>query len=95
MEGILLLLKLLLKLNKPKDLAEKLVRNIVFKVYQRLRAQSEVVTLKPKGYSLSLNENEALALYVYLQNVGIANDLYKYEALQLTRVFNEIDKQYA
>lgn len=95
MEAIVLLLGMLVNENKATNIAEKLVYNIVFKVYQKFRAQSELLKWKQKGFSLSLNENEAFALYVFLQNVSLPIAEYQYEALQLTRVLNEIDKQYA
>jgi hypothetical protein len=95
MDAIVQLLGILLTENEPQNIAEKLVYNIVFKLYQKFRAQSEMLKLKAKGYSLNLNDNEALALYVFVQNVHIPTAQYQYEALQLTRVFNEIDKQHA
>lgn len=97
--GIVLLLGVLVTNQKPNSIAEKLVYNIVFKVYQKYRQQAENNNLKLRksanGFSLCLNENEALALYAYLQLVTIPAEQYHYEAIQMLRVCNEIERQYA
>ena len=97
--GIVLLLGVLVTSQKPNSIAEKLVYNIVFKVYQKYRTQAENNNLKLRksanGFSLCLNDTEAMALYAYLQHVTIPTAQYQYEAIQMLRVCNEIEKQYA
>lgn len=99
MLGIVLLLGVLVNNQKPSNIAEKLVYNIVFKVYQKYRLQAENNALKLRktanGYTLCLTDNEAMALYAYLHLVTIPEKQYQYEAIQMLRLCNEIEKQYA
>lgn len=99
MEGVVLLLGVLVNSQTPSNIPEKLVYNIVFKVYQKYRLQAENNNLKLRkttnGYTLCLTDNEALALYAYLQHVTIPQAQYQYEAIQMLRISNEIEKQYA
>lgn len=91
LEGVELLLRVLLNDNKPSNMAERLVYEIVFKLYQKIRAKAEVIGCPRSGYGLSLTSQEAMAYYIYYQNVVIDTTAYTYEALQMQRVFNEID----
>lgn len=99
LEGIVLLLGVLVVSQTPSNIPEQLVYNHVFKLYQKTRLKTEnygqKLTAKSKLCNLCLTENEALALYVYLQQVTIPQAQYQYEAIQILRVTNEIEKQYA
>ncbi|MBY0244980.1 MAG: hypothetical protein K2Q03_05975 [Sphingobacteriaceae bacterium] len=94
LEGVELLMRVLLNENKPKDIAELLVRDIVYKLYQKIRAKTEVIGCPRSGYGVSLTNQEAMAFYIYYQNVEVDAEGYKYEAFQLQRIFAEIDRIY-
>lgn len=93
LEGIELLLGVLITDNPPTNVAERLVFDHVFALYGKIRAKVESLMPPRSGWSLSLTDFEAMAFYVFYQNVYVPTESYRYEALQLQKIFNEIDLQ--
>ncbi len=97
-EGIVLLLGVLVQSQTPSNIPEKLVYSHVLKLYQKTRLKLEnfgqKTTAKNKT-SFCLSDNEALALYVYLQQVAIPEHQYLYETIVLISVKNAIEKEFA
>lgn len=92
LSGVVLLLDELLKINKPQDIAEKLVHGIVFKVFQKLRIKSE--TPGRSGYGITLSDQDALALFVFLNHVDLMTESYPFEAVLIQGISDEIHKNY-
>jgi len=76
----------------PLDVAEKLVKTIMWQVYKKLRNKLESKT-HTAGYSLPLNDTEAMAFYVYFQNRSLGKG-WIYEQSFIDAQLVELDKQY-
>lgn len=92
LNGAVLLLGTLLEHNKPQDISEKLIHGMVFKVYQKIRNKAEMPG--KNGYSFSLSDQDALALFIFINQTDLMVDFYPYEALHLESIANEIHKKY-
>ncbi|GGH02931.1 hypothetical protein [Pedobacter zeae] len=92
--GISLLLGVLMEQNKPRDIAETLIYLLVDKVFTKVRAKAESLWSPKSGWGVNLTDMEAMALFIFLQQVHIPERLYKYEAIQLNDVSNQIEKVY-
>ena len=86
------LLAHLLDENKPQDLADKLVYGIVFKAFQKIRNKAEFPSRS--GYRFTLTDQEALAMFVFLNQVDLKRDQYPYEANQLQLISDQIHQQF-
>lgn len=79
--------------EKPMDVAERLVKELMIKVYKKLREKLEG-KMKGQGYTLGLTDTEAMAYYVYFQNRWLGEE-WMYETNFITSQLAELDKQYA
>lgn len=93
LEGIELLLGIMINENPPANVAERLVFDHVFSFYAKVRAKVETLIPKRAGWSVTLTDFEAMAFYVFYQNVFVDDARYVYEAIQLQQIFNLIDHQ--
>jgi len=94
LEAIVLMLGQLLELYPAENVAEELVEEIVNKIYTKLYTQSRKIYSDKNSWSFSLNSLEARAFYIFYQNTFIDAVAYRYEALQLQNMFNQIDQVY-
>ena len=76
----------------PGDVAESLLKDIMFLVYKKLRTKIE--GKKKDGYSLTLNDIEGKAFYLYFQNRCLG-DQWRYEQNMIDAHLMELDKVYA
>lgn len=90
LDAVSLLLGVLVTENKPTNIAEKLVYNIVKNAYNKIRSKSEMLGCPRSGYKISLTDNEALAIHVFLNNIHIPEKLYPYESIQINSMNNQI-----
>ena len=79
--------------DKPREMEDKLVYVIMIGIYKKLRAKLEA-RLKGAGYSLTLNDVEAMAYYVYFKDRALGNN-YIYETTFMFTHIAQIDKAYA
>ncbi|QTE35998.1 hypothetical protein J3L18_23075 [Mucilaginibacter gossypii] len=79
--------------EQPADIAESLVKDIMFQVFKKLRNKVES-RFKGDGYSLSLTDIEAKAYYVYFNNRNLGND-WIYEQNMITTHLLVLDQTYA
>lgn len=93
LEAVELALRLMLSENKPTNPAEKLIYDIVYKLYCRVRMRVERITPTKSGWSLKLTEQEALALHVFVTNYPMPVG-YTYEELQIDTIYYKIDQEY-
>lgn len=93
LEAVGLILRVMLENNPPMNPAERLVYGFVYKLFARIRTRCERIDSTKNGWGLSLSEQEALALYVFIQNMVIPEG-YDYERIQINSIFNQIDKEY-
>jgi hypothetical protein len=77
----------------PEDVAERLVKELMYKVYKKLRSVLEA-KIKPRGYSLALTDLEAMAFYVYFQNRYLGPGWF-YEQTVVDAQLAELDREYA
>lgn len=92
LNGTTLLLRELLNSYKPLNIAEKLVYNLVVGAFKKMRAKAELMTTPRTGWGINLNEQEAMALYVFLHNVYIPAERYGYEHILLMDICKEIER---
>lgn len=93
LEAIELIVRLMLQLNKPNNPAEKLVYDIVYKAYCRIRTRVERIASTKHGWSLKLADQEALAMHVFICNSHVPSG-YDYERLQLETMYTNLQKEY-
>lgn len=79
--------------NKPSNPAEKLVYDIVYKFYSRIRTRVERATATKEGWSIKFGEQEALAMHVFISNFPIPHG-YLYEEIQLDTIYIKLDQEY-
>lgn len=79
--------------EKPEDIAESLVKDLMVQVFKKLRDKLECTT-KKNGYSLTLNDTQAKAFYVYFQNRSLPHG-WKYEEVMIRAQLAELDRMYA
>jgi hypothetical protein len=77
---------------KPVDIAERLIYDLMVKVFKKLR--NKIESLNPNGYTITLSPEEAKAYYIYFhtRDLGLA---YIYESNVIQGHINLIDKIYA
>jgi hypothetical protein len=88
-EALFKLLQIVIE-NKPADAESKLVIMLLIKVFRKLRAKIEARL--PRGYSLTLTPEEALAYYAYFQSVTLPATMI-YELNFITAHNAQINKQ--
>ncbi|WP_336834050.1 hypothetical protein [Sphingobacterium siyangense] len=93
LEAVELILRLMMQENKPENPAEKLVYDIVYKLYCRIRSRIEQIVANKNGWSIKLGEQEALAMHVFISNFPVPVG-YTYESLQLDMIYYDLDRQY-
>lgn len=74
------------------DVAERLVKTLMFQVYKKLRNKLE--SKIKDGYSLALTDTEAMAFYVYFQQRDLGTG-WTYEQTMIDAHLIELNKQYA
>lgn len=93
LEAIELIIRVMLNENKPSNAAEKLIYDIVYKLYSRIRSRVERATATKDGWSLKFGEQEALAMHVFISNFPIPIG-YTYEEIQLDTIYRHLDQEY-
>ncbi|MEZ2337657.1 hypothetical protein AB6735_18570 [Mucilaginibacter sp. RCC_168] len=78
---------------QPEDVAESLLKDIMFSVFKKLRNKTEA-RIKGKGYSLPLTDPEAKAYYLYFQNRHLGKD-WHYEQIFIEQHLLQLNKTYA
>ncbi len=94
LDGVAVILNELVNHNKPVNMAEKLVYHFVKSIYNKIRVKSESLTVPRSGWSISLTDQEAISLYLFLNQVYIPVERYNYEHIQLLSICSEIEKQH-
>lgn len=79
----------------PDNMAEKLVYAHVYRIHLKIKAKLDVLNYPKGGYNINLTDDEAIALYLFMQNVSIPENHYRYEAIQMRLITDEIDKIHA
>lgn len=90
--SVVLLLGQLLLINKPNDIAEKLVYSLVEKLYKRILVKT--ITATRAGYTFTLSDQEALALFIFINQVDLLRSAYPYEANELQAISDQIHQEY-
>lgn len=80
--------------EQPEDVAESLLKDLMFSVFKKLRTKVEARLKGHNGYSLSLTDTEAKAYYLYFQNRHLGKDWY-YEQIFIEKHLLQLNKQYA
>ena len=93
LEAVELIIRVMLTENKPSNPAEKLIYDIVYKLYSRIRTRVERVTATKDGWSVKFGEQESLALHVFITNFPIPIG-YTYEEIQLNTIYTHLDQEY-
>lgn len=93
LEGLELIIRIMLTENKPIDPATKLIYDIVYKFYAKIRQRIERIAATKEGWSIKFGEQEALAMHVFISNYPIPTG-YLYEELQLDIVYRQLDQEY-
>ncbi|WP_149913518.1 hypothetical protein [Sphingobacterium cavernae] len=93
LEAVELIIRIMMEENKPSDAAEKLVYDIVYKWYSKIRTRVEKAIITKDGWSLKFTEQEALAVNVFLSNFPIPVG-YQYEEIQLNTIYGHLDQEY-
>ncbi|WP_437918417.1 hypothetical protein [Sphingobacterium sp. LRF_L2] len=93
LEAVELITRVMLNENKPVNPAEKLIYDIVYKLYSRIRTRIERATATKDGWSIKFGEQEALAMHVFISNAAIPTG-YTYEEVQLQTIYNQLDQEY-
>jgi len=78
--------------EKPADVAESLVKDIMIQAYKKLRNKLE--SKIKDGYSLSLSDVEGKAYYLYFQKRHLGSS-WHYEQIMIENHLTELDKTYA
>lgn len=94
LDAVALLLALTLDMNKPTNIAEKLVYKIVEKAFNKIRIKAEALFAPRSGYGFSLTDEEAMAMHIFLEHAEIATQLYPYEVIQLKTISDDIHRNY-
>lgn len=94
LDAIVLLLGQLLDMCPAENIAEELVEELVNKVYTKLYTQSRKLYADKNSWAFSLNSLEAKAFHIFYQNTFIDAEAYRYEAIMLQDMFNQIDQKY-
>lgn len=76
----------------PGDVAESLVKDLMFQVYKKLRNRLE--TKAKNGYSLTLTDVEGKAFYIYFQSRCLGPN-WIYEQILVDKLLVGLDKKYA
>jgi len=92
LDSIVLLLGELVKRNQPEDIAQKLVHSIVKKVYLRLLVKTETATRS--GFTFTLSDPDALALFVFINQVDLMIEFYPCESNEIQMISNQIHQAY-
>lgn len=96
LEGLYLLITTGLENTAPEGVAAKLMYVLVDKLNERIRTKlRKLDNGSTCGYSLSLNEVEAMAFYCWYRNVCEELVGLQYERLVAQQCVNEIDREYA
>jgi hypothetical protein len=93
LEAVELIIRVMLEENKPCNAAEKLIYDIVYKWYCKIRMRIEKPTITKEGWSVKFTEQEALAVNVFISNFPIPIG-YVYEEMQLNTIYGHLDKEY-
>lgn len=93
LEAVELIIRLMMEQNKPLTPADKLIYDIVYKWYSKIRMRVERATATKDGWSVKFTEQEALAVNVFITNYSIPKG-YMYEEIQLTTIYGHLDKEY-
>jgi len=94
LEGLELIIRVMLQTNIPNDPAEKLIYDIVYKAYCRIRTRVERIASTKHGWSFKLADQEALAMHVFISNATVPPIGYDYEKMQLQSMFTNIHDEY-
>lgn len=79
--------------EKPENIAESLIKDHMTSIYRKLRAKREAKLIR-QGYSLTLNDMEAKAFYLYFQNRYLGEG-WRYEQIMIDAHLRAIDQLYA
>lgn len=93
LEAVELIISKMLEFNKPNNPAEKLIYDIVYRWYSRIRERVERATATKEGWSIRFNEQQSLAVHVFITNFEVPIG-YTYEELQLNTIYGQLDQEY-
>lgn len=93
LEGLVNLLAEMLNTNQPEDIADDLVQHHVITAFNKLRIRSEQ-NIPRAGYKVSLTDQEARALYIFIAKVYVPEERYPSEAITLLILTNQIHEKY-
>lgn len=93
LEAVELVVRLMLQANKPTNPAEKLIYDIVYKFYSRIRSRVERITPTKDGWSIKFSEQEANAMHVFIANFPVPEG-YMYEQMQIDTIYYQLDQEY-
>lgn len=78
--------------NLPDNMAESLIRDLLIRVFKKLRNRLEA--FPRSGYSIILSPEEAKAFYLYFQEYWFKDDMI-YERVLIEERMGDINKLYA
>jgi len=92
LDGLVLILNEIINLNQPAkhDMGAKVVFFHVQTAFNKMRIKSERLASSKAGYSISLTDQEAMCLCLFLQNVHIPAERYHYESIQVQSISDSI-----
>lgn len=94
LDDLVLILAEMINMNPPQDIAEDVVYDHVVEAFNKLRLRSEQITPR-SGYKVSLTDQQARCVYLFVQTNFIPEDRYEYGAIQLQALINQIHSKYA
>lgn len=97
LEGMHNLIRIMLAHTKPREMADKLLYEIVDGIELKITKKMKKLQFETAGgYGLTLTSIESKALHCWLNNqLHLFEVDYKYEAIVATGVIGEIDQEYA
>jgi len=97
LDALHLLLRVLLHLNRPTKIADKLLIELVEIIEQKVAKKiKQCEHDNRKGYSLKLSSIDSKALYCFLtQQKHRVEESYQFEVIVANRIVRDIDQEYA
>ncbi|QXU42069.1 hypothetical protein [Pedobacter sp. D749] len=94
LEAVVKMLGMMLDSFPAETIEEEVFEEIVNKIFIRLQAKSLQIYCNKNSWAFSLNAIEAKCIHIFCKNTYLDEVNYHYEAHQLRKIFNEIDKIY-
>lgn len=93
LDNLVLILTEMINTNPPQDITEDVVFDHVLTAFNKMRLRSECNN-PSRGYKVSLTDQEARCLYLFVQNHFVPTERYAYGAIHLQSFLNLVHQKY-